>query len=1036
MDEEQRLTYSADSPYANRDGFFGNLTEKQNEVLAVLKSWVVETDFSIVDLANYYIHPCLVLLRYLRATDFDLHRTQQLMLNNMKWRIDREVRTIMDLGIEEILNCDVPRLLEVYPHWHCGYDRVGRPVLYKQYGKFEITKAKEMTDLDSLVRYHVWEQEACMLLCKEQSRKLGLVVETITVVIDIKDMQLRQVNRDFLSVIKQIADIDQRLYPETLGALYILNAPALFPVIWKVVRAWIDPKTAEKFHILSRETDWRPVLERDIGIESLPADYGGRSPQLATYSHPYMDVISDLEESKAQVIRNTVGTLEGSRQLSRQDSTTSSQFFDPKGIICDDWLEELEYLDNLRGVETNRAKLDSIASTIPTQPRLFRIFCFKKLAEKSTNSLIVLLTYSAMFYILVALVLLIMSAYVLGNMFWVSELVQWEMWTSVLCVCLAAWLTILNFTGFIGAKYKNRMLLAGYTAVLGLVACIFFILSIVCFAYASNSTAMTNVSKQALSQALPTNVNANEALHRMRGYNLMLGSGCLACAVFSFVPLSVASVLTWKLRDDPHVPPQGKQLRTVLLVSNTLDMMYSFVIIGYSAYAVHYVLQRGVLGAVFALYLVLLTGFALVILTCVGIWASLTKWSWTVRFYKYLIVLVLLALLCDSIQTCALIPTIDHNVDSLNNEGSLRTDGESASNIAIAVKIQLLVSGILCWTACLLEVISLVSASKLSLYMLDAGRKIRARSLAAVNRENLVPGASKEAILVDDELVVVEASPLSILSTTDKFVIVWAIIAGLENIFLRGTYVIFCHFIEQQPTSWLVAVWRSYGQYDSRYVNSNAVVVTAEGVMALVVGPCSLLFAWTLLVRAPQRISFGLVVSILQVYTQVLYYGSVDDSSSVKNVSRDHRSLFWSLFVVTNLIRFVFPILIFVYLWRQAETIIRRAETVQDLTADEKTSNTLTIAVTQTPTASGNTNVLAVQRTTNDASDFAAPQALGAPGLRARTSALARLEAGTLWDTSPMHRDLFVGHVRAPLTDRLVEEEVKRTTGRQSLQMI
>jgi hypothetical protein len=217
-----------------------------------------------------------------------------------------------------MLSCNTDELLDVYPHWHYGYDRVGRPVLYKQYGRFEITKAKELTDLDTLVRYHVWEQEACMLLCEEQSRKLGVIVETITVVIDIKDMQMRQVNRDFLSMIKRIADIDQRLYPETLGALYIINAPSLFPFVWRVVKEFIDAKTAEKIHILSKESEWRPVLESNIGLENMPSEYGGQGEPLAS-QNPYTDV---------HVL------LRGSWSPSKQTACrTLTKFSPPKGNI-------------------------------------------------------------------------------------------------------------------------------------------------------------------------------------------------------------------------------------------------------------------------------------------------------------------------------------------------------------------------------------------------------------------------------------------------------------------------------------------------------------------------------------------------------------------------------------------------------------------------------------------------------------------------------------------------------------------------------
>jgi len=52
--------------------------------------------------------------------------------------------------------------------------------------------------LDNVLRYHIWEQEACIKLCTLQSRRTGMLIETVTGVLDVKDMTLGQITRDFL----------------------------------------------------------------------------------------------------------------------------------------------------------------------------------------------------------------------------------------------------------------------------------------------------------------------------------------------------------------------------------------------------------------------------------------------------------------------------------------------------------------------------------------------------------------------------------------------------------------------------------------------------------------------------------------------------------------------------------------------------------------------------------------------------------------------------------------------------------------------
>ena len=87
------------------------------------------------------------------------------------------VCSIVDQSPEEILGCKMSELTAVFPHWQVtimtvlyfltfdrktnyayqtGYDKTGRPVLYKQYGKFDATTVKKLTGgtFDNVIRYH------------------------------------------------------------------------------------------------------------------------------------------------------------------------------------------------------------------------------------------------------------------------------------------------------------------------------------------------------------------------------------------------------------------------------------------------------------------------------------------------------------------------------------------------------------------------------------------------------------------------------------------------------------------------------------------------------------------------------------------------------------------------------------------------------------------------------------------------------------------------------------------------------------------
>ena len=105
--------------------------------------------------------------------------------------------------------------------------------------------------------------------------------------LDVQDMKLSQVTREFLTLVKGIAAIDKDQYPETLGKLFIINVPSVFPLVWRTVQFFLDPATAAKIQIFGAKKDWLPVLSAQIGLENMPSSYGGLLPPLSTDVHPY-----------------------------------------------------------------------------------------------------------------------------------------------------------------------------------------------------------------------------------------------------------------------------------------------------------------------------------------------------------------------------------------------------------------------------------------------------------------------------------------------------------------------------------------------------------------------------------------------------------------------------------------------------------------------------------------------------------------------------------------------------------------------------
>jgi len=290
--------YPADSIGATSAAgvYFNNLSKENEAKLGEVMAWAGANTVDLVKVNKHALLPELTVLRFLRANKFDVKKTQKAITGHLAWQDEIKLSEIVQRKPEEILTCEIGAFTDLYPHWHYGYDKTGRPVMYKQYDRFLAGAIKRLTgdSFDNVMTYHIWEQEAAAELCKRQSVKHRAIIETITGVIDIKDMKMAQITRNFLALVKLMAEVDQKRYPETLGKIFIINAPSAFGGVWKMVKGWVDPVTRDRIQVLKGPEEYEPLLKDFIGIENLPANYGGNLPPLCEHMHPYSEYLTGV----------------------------------------------------------------------------------------------------------------------------------------------------------------------------------------------------------------------------------------------------------------------------------------------------------------------------------------------------------------------------------------------------------------------------------------------------------------------------------------------------------------------------------------------------------------------------------------------------------------------------------------------------------------------------------------------------------------------------------------------------------------------
>ena len=70
--------------------------------------------------------------------------------------------------------------------------------------------------------------------------------------------------------------VDSDHYPERLGSVIIINAPAMLSWAWRIVQGFLNDSQKSKIRIFGCDAEeWQAVLLETIGEDQIPAAYGG-----------------------------------------------------------------------------------------------------------------------------------------------------------------------------------------------------------------------------------------------------------------------------------------------------------------------------------------------------------------------------------------------------------------------------------------------------------------------------------------------------------------------------------------------------------------------------------------------------------------------------------------------------------------------------------------------------------------------------------------------------------------------------------------
>lgn len=276
-------------------GYPGFLTDKEYEIFHKLLDEVYKRDqdfrdttfaFKDADEDEEY-----ALCRWLRARKYDLSATIRMIEEATECRAEVKKHNFYP-SLDVALGVESSLYKKEYPQLYYGSTRDGYPLFISQPGRMNIDAIELLTSKSGLINYHwhdmIHQFGKKLKASKELSNGKFLRYECVCI-LDLRDLSAAKLGKRQMNIIKLMTFIDSLCFPETLNKMMIVNAPAFFAMTWKIVRGWIDERTASKIEVIGHSPERIfKKLSKIVDPINLPSDYGGSGIGIDDFFHSEM----------------------------------------------------------------------------------------------------------------------------------------------------------------------------------------------------------------------------------------------------------------------------------------------------------------------------------------------------------------------------------------------------------------------------------------------------------------------------------------------------------------------------------------------------------------------------------------------------------------------------------------------------------------------------------------------------------------------------------------------------------------------------
>lgn len=206
--------------------------------------------------------------KWLRARVFDVKKANQMLRNSLEYKQKIKVHTLLT-------EYKPPEVLGKYlTGGFCGQARDGSPLRVELFGNLDIKGLMLSTRKSDLEKTKLLQCEWTVQYWEEQSKKMNRRIDGLTVIFDMANVGTSMLWRPGMQMYLHLVKILEDNYPEMMRRLLVINAPRIFPLLYKLARPLISEDMKEKIHVAA--DNYQELLLRYIDEDNLPACYGGK----------------------------------------------------------------------------------------------------------------------------------------------------------------------------------------------------------------------------------------------------------------------------------------------------------------------------------------------------------------------------------------------------------------------------------------------------------------------------------------------------------------------------------------------------------------------------------------------------------------------------------------------------------------------------------------------------------------------------------------------------------------------------------------